>query len=59
MVPPQNGRHHTVSVAEVLKGVDELLLLIGNAADKSMQALIAYGLSKKAGLTHVTDLLCL
>ncbi len=56
MVPPRYGRHHTVSIAEVIKGVDELFLLIGSVADKSTQALTAYGLSKKADLKHVTDL---
>ena len=37
-----------VSVAEAIKGVDELFLLIGNVADEFTQALTAYGLSKKA-----------
>ncbi|QNI30363.1 NmrA family NAD(P)-binding protein [Alloacidobacterium dinghuense] len=45
-----------VSVAEALKGVDKLFLLIGNVADELTQALTAYGLSKKAGLKHVTYL---
>jgi uncharacterized protein YbjT (DUF2867 family) len=33
-----------------------LFLLIGNVADEFTQALIAYGLAKKAGLKHVTYL---
>ncbi len=33
-----------VSVAEAIKGVDELFLLIGNVADEFTQALTAYGL---------------
>jgi uncharacterized protein YbjT (DUF2867 family) len=45
-----------VSVAEAMRGVDELFLLIGNVADEFTQALTAYGLSKKAGLKHVTYL---
>jgi uncharacterized protein YbjT (DUF2867 family) len=45
-----------VSVAEAIKGVDELFLLIGNVADEFTQALTAYGLSKKAGLKHMTYL---
>lgn len=45
-----------VSVAEAIKGVDKLFLLIGNVADELTQALTAYGLSKKAGLKHVTYL---
>ena len=45
-----------VLVAEALKGVDELFLLIGNVADEFTQALIAYGLAKKVGLKHVTYL---
>ena len=45
-----------VSVAEALKGVDKLFLLIGNVADEFTQALTAYGLAKKAGLKHVTYL---
>jgi len=32
-----------VSVAEAIKGVDELFLLIGNVADEFTQALTAYG----------------
>jgi hypothetical protein len=43
-----------VSVTEAIKGVDELFLLIGNVADEFTQALTAYGLSKKAGLKHVS-----
>jgi uncharacterized protein YbjT (DUF2867 family) len=45
-----------VSVAEAIKGVDELFLLIGNVADEFTQALTAYGLAKKAGLEHATYL---
>jgi uncharacterized protein YbjT (DUF2867 family) len=45
-----------VSVAEAIKGTDELFLLIGNVADELTQALTAYGLAKKAGLKHVTYL---
>ena len=45
-----------VSVAEAMKGVDGLFLLIGNVADEFTQALTAYGLAKKAGLKHVTYL---
>lgn len=45
-----------VSVAEALKGVDKLFLLIGSVADELTQALTAYGLAKKAGLKHVTYL---
>src|ERR1700758_2460171 len=45
-----------VSVAEAIKGVDNLFLLIGGVADEIIQALTAYGFSKKAGLKHVTYL---
>jgi len=45
-----------VSVAEALRGVDKLFLLIGNVPDEFTQALTAYGLAKKAGLKHVTYL---
>ena len=45
-----------VSVAEALKGVDKLFLLIAGVPDELVQSLIAYGLSKKAGLKHVTYL---
>ena len=45
-----------VSVAEAIKGVDELFLLIGNVSDEFTQALTAYGLAKKAGLKDVTYL---
>jgi uncharacterized protein YbjT (DUF2867 family) len=44
------------SVAEALKGVDKLFLLIGNVPDEFTQALTAYGLAKKASLKHVTYL---
>jgi uncharacterized protein YbjT (DUF2867 family) len=45
-----------VSVAEAMKGVDKLFLLIGteNVPVELTQALYAYGLAKKAGLNHVT-----
>ena len=45
-----------VSTAEALKGVDKLFLLIAGVPDELVQSLIAYGLSKKAGLKHVTYL---
>jgi len=45
-----------VSIAEALKSVDKLFLLIAGVANELTQALIAYGLSKKAGLKHVTYL---
>jgi uncharacterized protein YbjT (DUF2867 family) len=45
-----------VSIAEAIKGVDGLFLLIGNVADELTQALTAYGLAKKAGLKNVTYL---
>ena len=45
-----------VSIAEALKSVDKLLLLIAGVPDELVQSLIAYGLSKKAGLKHVTYL---
>ena len=45
-----------VSVAEAIKGVDSLFLLIGSESVivELTQALTAYGLAKKAGLKHVT-----
>jgi len=45
-----------VSVAEAINGVDTLFLLIGSESVivELTQALIAYGLAKKAGLKHVT-----
>jgi uncharacterized protein YbjT (DUF2867 family) len=45
-----------VSVAEAMKNVDKLFLLIGgeNIPVELTQALIACGLAKKAGLKHVT-----
>lgn len=45
-----------VSVAEAIKGVDKLFLLIGqeNVSTELTQALTAYGLARKAGLKHVT-----
>jgi uncharacterized protein YbjT (DUF2867 family) len=45
-----------VSVAEALRGIDKLFLLIGNVADEFTQAVTAYGLAKKAGVKHVTYL---
>ena len=44
------------SIAEAMKGVDKLFLLIGgeNVPVELTQALTAYGLAKKAGLKHVT-----
>jgi uncharacterized protein YbjT (DUF2867 family) len=45
-----------VSIAEALKNVDKLFLLTAGVADMLIQALIAYGFSKKAGLKHVTYL---
>jgi uncharacterized protein YbjT (DUF2867 family) len=45
-----------VSVAEAMKGVDKLFLLIGREGVpvELTQAITAYGLAKKAGLKHVT-----
>jgi uncharacterized protein YbjT (DUF2867 family) len=45
-----------VSVAEAIKGVDKLFLLIGeeNVPVELTQALTAYGLAKRFGLKHVT-----
>jgi uncharacterized protein YbjT (DUF2867 family) len=45
-----------VSVAEAMKGVDKLFLLIGSESVplELTQALIAYGLAKRAGVKHVT-----
>jgi uncharacterized protein YbjT (DUF2867 family) len=45
-----------VSTAEAMKGADKLFLLIGSESVpvELMQALIAYGLAKRAGLKHVT-----
>ena len=43
-----------VSIAEALKSVDKLFLLNGGSPDELTQALIAYSLSKKAGLKHLT-----
>jgi uncharacterized protein YbjT (DUF2867 family) len=45
-----------VSIADAMKGVDKLFLLIGeeNVPVELSQALTAYGLAKKAGLKHVT-----
>jgi uncharacterized protein YbjT (DUF2867 family) len=46
----------SVSVVTAMQGVDKLFLLIANAADELMQALMAYGLAKRIGLKHVTYL---
>jgi uncharacterized protein YbjT (DUF2867 family) len=45
-----------VSIAEAMKGVDKLYLLIGSESVpvELTQALIAYGLAKRSGLQHVT-----
>jgi len=45
-----------VSIAEAMKGVDKLFLLIGREGVpvELTQAVTAYGLAKKAGLKHVT-----
>lgn len=45
-----------VSVAEAMKGVDKLFLLIGREGVpvELTQAVTAYGLARKAGLKHVT-----
>jgi uncharacterized protein YbjT (DUF2867 family) len=45
-----------VSIAQAMKGVDKLFLLIGgeNVPVELTQALTAYGQAKKAGLKHVT-----
>jgi uncharacterized protein YbjT (DUF2867 family) len=45
-----------VSVAEAMKGIDKLFLLIGREGVPAelTQAVTAYGLAKKAGLKHVT-----
>jgi uncharacterized protein YbjT (DUF2867 family) len=45
-----------VSIAEAVKGVDKLFLLIGSESVpvELTQALIAYGLAKRAGVAHVT-----
>jgi len=44
------------SVEQAMKGVDKLFLLNAVVADELTQALIAYGLAKRAGLRHVTYL---
>lgn len=45
-----------VSIAEAMRGVDKLFLLIGSESVpvELMQALIAFGLAKRAGIKHVT-----
>jgi uncharacterized protein YbjT (DUF2867 family) len=45
-----------ISIAEALKSVDKLFLLIAGVPDELVQSLIAYSLSKKAGLKQVTYL---
>ena len=45
-----------VSVEKALDGVDKLFLLNAVVTDALTQALIAYGLAKRAGLKHVTYL---
>ncbi len=45
-----------VSVEKALDGVDKLFLLNAVVTDELTQALIAYGLAKRAGLKHVTYL---
>jgi uncharacterized protein YbjT (DUF2867 family) len=44
------------SVRAALTGVDKVFLLAGNVADELTQALIAYGLTKQAGVKHITYL---
>ena len=44
------------SIVKAFKGVDKLFLLIAGVSDELTQTVIAYGLSKKAGLKHVTYL---
>jgi uncharacterized protein YbjT (DUF2867 family) len=45
-----------VSVEEAVDGVDKLFLLNAVVTDELTQALIAYGIAKRAGLKHVTYL---
>jgi uncharacterized protein YbjT (DUF2867 family) len=45
-----------VSVEKALDGVDKLFLLNAVVTDELTQALIAYGMAKRAGLKHVTYL---
>lgn len=45
-----------VSVERALQGIDKLFLLNAVASDELTQALIAYGLAKRAGLKHITYL---
>src|SRR5215469_2706624 len=45
-----------VSVEQAMKGVDKLFLLNAVAADELTQALIAYGIARRAGVKHVTYL---
>jgi uncharacterized protein YbjT (DUF2867 family) len=48
--------HDPVSVEPGMLGVDNLFLLNGVAADELTQALIAYGIARRAGLKHLTYL---
>jgi NAD(P)-dependent dehydrogenase (short-subunit alcohol dehydrogenase family) len=41
-----------VSVEQAMQGVDKLFLLNGVAANELTQALIAYGIARRAGLKH-------
>ena len=42
------------SIREAVKGIDKLFLLNGVVADELTQALITYGIAKRAGVKHVT-----
>ena len=66
--PPEQGKLPTdvdvaigdlldpVAVEQAMQGIDKLFLLNAVAADELTQALIAYGIAKRVGLTHVTYL---
>jgi len=45
-----------VSLEQAIQGVDKLFLLNAVVADELTQALIAYGMARRAGLKHVTYL---
>jgi uncharacterized protein YbjT (DUF2867 family) len=45
-----------VSVEQAMRGVDKLFLLNAVSPDELTQALIAYGIARRAGLRHVTYL---
>ena len=45
-----------VSLEQAMRGVDKLFLLNAVVADELTQALIAYGVARRAGLKHVTYL---